>query len=86
MMSRTHPLKDGVVAMIEIIKADTMSRRNALSLLGKIAALPFLASTALLAASDAEAQTQGMQRRNDRRTGRHERRDDRRTGRTERRQ
>jgi hypothetical protein len=35
---------------------------------------------------DAEAQTLGMQRRHDRRVGRHERREDRRTGRHERRQ
>jgi hypothetical protein len=36
--------------------------------------------------SSAEAQTTGMERRQDRRTGRHDRRDDRRTGRTERRE
>jgi hypothetical protein len=71
--------------MSEIIKAETMSRRNALSLFGKIAAFPVIASSALLASSKTEAQTPGMQRRNERRSGRHERRDDRRTGRTERR-
>ena len=41
---------------------------------------------AMVAASDAEAQTTGMQRRHERRVGRHERREDRRTGRHERRE
>jgi hypothetical protein len=44
------------------------------------------AAPTVLAVSDAEAQTVGMQRRQDRREGRHQRRDDRRTGRTERRE
>jgi hypothetical protein len=39
-----------------------------------------------MTASDAEAQTSGMERRGERRGGRHERRQVRRTGRTERRE
>ena len=50
--------------------------------------LPFsvMASIGALTGSDAEAQTVGMERRQERRAGRHERRDERRTGRTERRE
>ena len=58
-----------------------LSRRRAFSVLVGALAVPAVALTG----SDAEAQTVGMTRRQDRRTGRHERRDDRRTGRTERR-
>ncbi|MDE5456711.1 hypothetical protein GWE18_28575 [Bradyrhizobium sp. CSA112] len=72
--------------MSEIIKSEAISRRKALSLFGKVAAFPVLASTAALTVSDAEAQTAGMERRQERRSGRHERRDERRTGRTERRE
>ena len=72
--------------MSEIIKSKAISRRRVLSLFGKVAAFAVAASTAALTVSDAEAQTVGMQRRQDRRTGRHERRDDRRTGRTARRE
>ena len=71
--------------MSEIIKSEAISRRSALSLFGKVAAAVAASATALTA-SDSEAQTTGMQRRQDRRTGRHERRDERRTGRTERRE
>jgi len=67
--------------MSEIIKAEAISRRSACSFFGKAAAFAMAASaTALVVASDAEAQTAGMTRRQERRTGRHERRNERRTG------
>ena len=72
--------------MSAIIKSEVISRRKALSLVGFAAAFGLAAAPAVLTVSDAEAQTLGMQRRQDRREGRHERRDDRRTGRTERRE
>ena len=72
--------------MSEIIKSEAISRRTAFSLFGKVAAFAVAASTAALTVSDAEAQTAGMERRQDRRTGRHERREDRRTGRADRRE
>ena len=73
-------------AMSEIIKTETISRRSAFSLFGKAAALVIAATATGLVTSDAEAQTVGMERRQERRTGRHERRDARRTGRHERRE
>jgi hypothetical protein len=72
--------------MSEVTNSQVISRRRALSLMGWAAALGLAAPAAILTASKAEAQTPGMVRRNERRTGRHERRDDRRTGRTERRE
>jgi hypothetical protein len=63
-----------------IIKSEMVSRRKALSLIGSAAAFGLAAAPSVLTDSDAEAQTIGMQRRQDRRSGRHERRDDRRTG------
>jgi len=69
-----------------IVKAEIISRRKALSLMGLAAAFGFAAAPTVLTVSDAEAQTVGMQRRQERRAGRHERRDERRTGRTERRE
>ena len=72
--------------MSEIIKSEAISRRTAFSLFGKVAAFAVAASTTALRVSDAEAQTAGMERRQDRRTGRHERREDRRTGRADRRE
>ena len=63
---------------------DEISRRTALSLMG-IAALGLALPATLLTASDVEAQTVGMDRRQDRRTGRRDRRDTRRTGRQDRR-
>ena len=63
---------------------DEISRRTALSLMG-VAALGLALPATLLTATDAEAQTAGMERRQDRRTGRYDRRDARRTGRQERR-
>ena len=72
--------------MNAIIKAEMISRRKALSLMGLAAAFGLAAAPTVLTVSDAEAQTVGMQRRQERRAGRHERRDERRTGRTERRE
>jgi Ni/Co efflux regulator RcnB len=72
--------------MSEIMKSEVMSRRRTLSLLGLAAAFGLAAPSMLLTASDAEAQTVGMERRQERRTGRTERREERRTGRTERRE
>jgi hypothetical protein len=69
-----------------IVKARIISRRKALSLMGLAAAFGLAAAPTVLTVSDAEAQTVGMQRRQERRAGRHERRDERRTGRTERRE
>ena len=53
---------------------DEISRRTALSLMG-VAALSLALPATLLTATDAEAQTVGMDRRQDRRTGRRDRRD-----------
>ena len=64
---------------------EVMSRRRAFSLLGLAAAVGFAVPTTVLIVSDAEAQTAGMGRGQERRTGRTERRQERRTGRTERR-
>ena len=72
--------------MSEIIKSEAISRRMALSLFGKVAAFAVAASTTALTVSDAEAQTVGMERRQERRAGRHERREVRRAARTERRE
>ena len=70
--------------MSEKIKSEMISRRRAFSLLG-LAALGLAVPPTVLTVSDAEAQTAGMLRRHERRTGRHERREDRRTGRHDRR-
>ena len=72
--------------MSEIIKSEAISRRKALSLFGTLVAFAGAASTAALTVSDAEAQTYGMERRQERREGRHERREARRTGRYARRE
>ena len=72
--------------MSAITKSEMVSRRKALSLIGSVAAFGLATVPAVLTVSDAEAQTVGMQRRQERREGRHQRRDDRRTGRTERRE
>jgi hypothetical protein len=68
------------------IRSEMMSRRKALSLMGLAAAFGLSAAPTVLAVSDAEAQTIGMQRRQDRRAERQDRRQDRRAGRDERRQ
>jgi hypothetical protein len=72
------------VDMTEITQPEAMSRRKALALVGLGTVLGLAASS--VSVSDAEAQTVGMDRRQDRRGGRTDRRQDRRTGRTERRQ
>ena len=66
------------------IRSEAFSRRKALSLFGK--ALGVAAFSTALTVSESEAQTVGMERRHERRTGRHERRETRRTGRHERRE
>jgi hypothetical protein len=60
--------------------SEAISRRNTLALLG-LAGVLGLAGSSLVTASVAEAQTVGMERRQDRRAGRHERREDRRDAR-----
>ena len=72
--------------MSEIANSKVFSRRRVLTLVGWAAALGPAPPAAVLLASNAEAQTSGMERRGERRTGRHVRRQDRRTGRTERRE
>jgi hypothetical protein len=75
----------GKVAMSELAKSETISRRKVLSLLGLGGALTCVAASALTA-SEADAQTAGMVRRQERRAERHERREKRRAGRHERRE
>jgi len=72
--------------MSAIIRSEMISRRKALSLMGLAAAFGLAAAPTVLAVSDAEAQTVGMERRQERRAGRHERREARRVGRHERRE
>jgi Ni/Co efflux regulator RcnB len=72
--------------MSAIIKSEMISRRKALSLMGLAAAFGLAATPTVLPVSDAEAQTAGMERRQERRAGRHERREERRAGRHERRE
>ena len=72
--------------MSAIIKSEMISRRKALSLMGLAAAFGLAAAPTVLTVSDAEAQTVGMERRQERRAGRHERREERRAGRHERRE
>lgn len=73
-------------SMTEKIEHELLSRRKAFSLLGTTAAFGLVLPVTLSALSDAEAQTPGMERRQERREGRHERREDRREGRQERRE
>jgi hypothetical protein len=68
--------------MSEKIKSEMISRRRAFSLLGLPVALGFAAASTMLASSDAEAETAGMENRQQRRTGRQENRQQRRTNRT----
>jgi hypothetical protein len=72
--------------MTEKIEHELLSRRRAFSLFGLAAAFSLAVPVTLSALSDAEAQTAGMERRQDRREGRHERREDRREGRQDRRE
>ena len=72
--------------MNAIIKSQMISRRKALSLMGLAAAFGLAAAPTVLAVSDAEAQTVGMERRQERRAARHVRREARRAARHERRE
>ena len=72
--------------MTEKIELELISRRRAFSLLGLTAALSFAVPATVLTVSDAEAQTPGMERRDDRQEGRQQGRDDRQEGRQEGRQ
>jgi hypothetical protein len=67
------------------ITEEAISRRRTLALLG-FAAVLGLAGSSLVTLSDAEAQTVGMDRRQDRRTGRRDRRENRRDARQVRRE
>ena len=71
--------------MRETFEAATISRRRAFWILGLGAAFGIGMPAAVLTASEAEAQTIGMDRRQDRRDNRQDRRGDRRTGRHDRR-
>ena len=62
---------------MEKITSEVISRRRAPPLLG-MAALALAVPTTVLTVLDAEAQTAGMERRQERRAGRHERRQERR--------
>jgi hypothetical protein len=73
------------IGMREKLRSEMISRRGAFSLLGLGAALGLVVPTTVLTVSAAEAQTAGMERREDRRTGRQDRREDRRAGRQDRR-
>ena len=55
--------------MSAITKSEMVSRRKVVSLVGLAAAFGFAAVPTVLAVSDAEAQTLGMERRQERRTG-----------------
>jgi len=79
-------IQSGRFDMNAITKSEMITRRKAVSLMGLAAAFGLAAAPTVLAVSEAEAQTVGMERRQDRREGRHQRRDERRTGRTERRE
>jgi hypothetical protein len=68
--------------MSEDMKSETISRRRLLSLLGLAAAM----GVAVIPSHPTEAQTVGMERRQERRAWRRERREERREGRYERRQ
>ena len=67
------------------VTSEAITRRKTFALLG-LGAVSGLAGSSLVTASDAEAQTIGMERRQDRRAGRHERREDRRDARQVRRE
>jgi len=72
--------------MTEKIELELVSRRRAFSLLWLTAALSFAVPATVLTVSDAEAQTPGMERRDDRQEGRQQGRDDRQEGRQQGRQ
>lgn len=60
-------------------KSEAISRRATLSLLGLAGAAALGGATTVLTVSNADAQTAGMDRRDDRRQGRQDRRTERRT-------
>ena len=73
--------------MTEKTQHELLSRRKTFSVLGTTAAFGLVLPITLSTLSDVvAAQTAGMERRQDRREGRHERRDDRREGRQARRE
>ena len=71
--------------MTEKIEHGLISRRKVFSLFGVTAAFSLAMPVTLSALSEAQAQTPGMERREDRRDDRQERREDRRDDRQERR-
>ena len=83
--AQTEATTSEVEHMTEKLKSELISRRTAFSLLGLTAAFALAVPATVLTVSDVEAQTSGMERRGERRKGRHERRDTRREGRHERR-
>ena len=83
--AQTEATTSEVEHMTEKLKSELISRRTAFSLLGVTAAFAVALPATVLTVSDVEAQTSGMERRGERREGRHERRDTRREGRHERR-
>jgi len=72
--------------MTEKIEHALISRRTAFSLFGATAAFSLAMPVTLSALSEVQAQTPGMERREDRREERQERREDRRDDRQERRE
>jgi hypothetical protein len=72
--------------MSEFLNSAGTTRRRGLFFLWSAVTLAFAGAAAVLTASQSQAQTSGMERRGDRRTGRDVRRTDRRTGRTTRRE
>ena len=72
--------------MSEFYISEGITRRSGLSFLWSAAALALAGAAVVLKASHSEAQTTGMERRGDRRSGRDDRRTERRTGRTTRRE
>ena len=69
--------------MREKITSEMISRRGAFSLLGLGAALGFVVPTTMPTMSEADAQTAGMERREEWRGGRQQNRQSRRTNRQE---
>ena len=72
--------------MSEISISEGITRRRGLSFLWSAAALALAGAVSVLKVSNSQAQTTGMDRRQDRRSGRDDRRTERRTGRTTRRE
>ena len=61
------------------MKLEPLSRRSVFSLLGLAAAVSLAVPAMILTATDADAQTRGMERRDERRDDRQERRTERRS-------